>query len=613
MRSITRLLVCGSVDDGKSTLIGRLLHDSGQVRTDRLAAAMAAATGSETTPLPDFARLLDGLLAEREQGITIDIAHAHFEHAGRRYLVADAPGHEQYVRNMATGASTADVAILVVDARKGLQPQSRRHAAILALFGVKQVVLAVNKMDLVQHDQRRFKAIAQDWASLAADVGLPGQEAIPIAAASGENLLGPSAAMPWHSGPSLLAWLDRAAANVGAESGPLRFPVQLVLHPDQDFRGLAGTVASGTVAIGTPVIEAISGAASRVARIVTGDGDRTDAAAGDAVALVLDPEIDCGRGAMLAAPSAPPLVARALTARLLWLGDDALIPGRAYYLQAGTQLHRATVSRIESAFDIGTLAERDVAALRHGEIGTCVLDLGGQLAFDRYGDIRQTGGLILIDRVSRRTVAAGMIMAALDRAAYPSPAPGRIERTMRSHGKGHEPAVVWFTGLSGAGKSTIANALEAALLAHGCHSYALDGDIVRGGLNRDLGFSAADRVENIRRIGEVAAMMADAGLIVTCAFISPYRAERALVRDLVGDRHFVEVHVATSLETCMKRDPKGLYAQALAGQIKDFTGIDAAYEPPQSPDLVIDTETISVEQAVGLLLALLAERRLIAR
>jgi bifunctional enzyme CysN/CysC len=610
-RGVLRLLTCGSVDDGKSTLIGRLLHDTQLIMEDTLASLTRDSRKHGTTGEDiDFALLLDGLEAEREQGITIDVAYRFFETPARKFIVADTPGHEQYTRNMATGASTADLAIVLVDARKGLLPQTRRHSQILSLLGLRHVVLAVNKMDLVDHDEAVFHQIVADYLASVAGLDFAAIVPIPLVARNGANVAQPSAAMAWYEGPTLLEHLEQV--DIAASAGqPLRFPVQWVNRPDGDFRGLAGTVASGRIAVDDELVVARSGAAARVARIVTADADLAGAGAGDAVTLVLATEIDVSRGDLLVPPQARPHVAQQFAANLLWLHEDALIPGRPYHLRAGPFGCLATVTALKHRIDVMGGAPQPARTLAMNEIGLANLDTATPLAFDPYAENRHTGGFILVDRFTNHTVGAGMILHPLRRAANIHLQAMAVDQAQRSAIKGHQPAVLWFTGLSGSGKSTIASAVEARLAAQGCHSYALDGDNIRHGLNRDLGFTAADRVENIRRIAEVAALMADAGLITTCSFISPFRSERQLARDRVGDARFLEIFVDTPLDLCVARDPKGLYAKAKAGEIRNFTGFDSPYEAPETPDLVIAGGSESVDAAVERILAALRARAII--
>ena len=594
---VLRLISCGSVDDGKSTLIGRLLHDSQAIMDDTLTALIEDSRRHGTTGDVDFALLLDGLEAEREQGITIDVAWRFFATPRRRFIIADTPGHEQYTRNMATGASTADLAIILVDASKGLLTQTRRHSFIASLMGIGHIVLAVNKMDLVDFDEARFRAIVADYTAIADRLGFAGFTAIPMAARSGLNLCARAAEMPWYEGPTLIEHLEAVRLDAGDDTRPLRFPVQWVNRPDAQFRGYAGTIVAGQVRPGDPVITARSGKATHVARIVTVDGDLALAGAEAAVTLVLADEIDISRGDMLVSPENRPHVAQQFAADLLWLDEDALKPGRSYLLKSGPITTPASVTLLKHRIDINSLDERPARTLAMNEIGLVNLETTAPLLFDPYTACRDTGGFILIDRYTNNTVGAGMIRFPLRRASNIHLQPMAVTQAQRSALKGHQPAVIWFTGLSGSGKSTIANLVEARLAALGCHTYALDGDNIRHGLNRDLGFTDADRVENIRRIGEIARLMADAGLIVTCSFISPFRSERELARTLVGAERFVEVFVDTPIEVCKARDPKGLYAKAASGELRNFTGIDSPYEAPQQPQLHIATATMSEDEA----------------
>ena len=609
---VLRLITCGSVDDGKSTLIGRLLHDSQAIMDDTLStlandSSKHGTTGGEI----DYALLLDGLEAEREQGITIDVAWRFFATPRRRFIIADTPGHEQYTRNMATGASTADLAIILVDASKGLLPQTRRHSFIASLMGIGHIVLAVNKMDLIDFKEARFRAIVDEYTAIAERLGFPGFTAIPMAARAGLNLASPAAEMPWYQGPTLIAHLESIELAATDASGPLRFPVQWVNRPDAHFRGYAGTIVAGQVKPGDPIVTARSGKASKVARIVTVDGDLASAGPEAAVTLVLEDEIDISRGDMLVSPESRPNVAQQFAADLIWLDEDALKPGRSYLLKSGPLTTPASVTLLKHRIDITTLDERPARTLAMNEIGLANLETTASLLFDPYGECRDTGGFILIDRYTNNTMGAGMIRHALRRASNIHLQPMTVTQAQRSALKGHQPAVIWFTGLSGSGKSTIANLVEARLAALSCHTYALDGDNVRHGLNRDLGFTDADRVENIRRIGEVAKLMADAGLIVTCSFISPFRSEREMARQLVGAERFIEVFVDTPIEICQARDPKGLYAKAASGQLTNFTGIDSPYEAPEEPQLHITTSTISEADAAEAIINWLRARDII--
>ncbi len=602
---LLRLLTCGSVDDGKSTLIGRLLHDCRAVPEDQLAALARDSRRFGTQgDAPDLALLLDGLEAERAQGITIDVAHRYFATARRRFVIADAPGHAQYTRNMATAASRADLAVLLVDATRGLRSQTRRHALIAHLMGIGHLVLAVNKMDLVDFDRGRFAALASEMADYAARIGAPAPVAIPISALGGDNVVRPSPRMAWYAGPTLLAHLESVEAAVDEAVGrPFAMPVQWVCRPDSRFRGQAGMIASGRVRPGDRVRVLPSGRETAVARIVTPEGDRPEAVAGQSVMLVLADEVDCGRGDLLAAAADPPEVADQFEAMLLWLGEAPLLPGRGYLLMQGSA---ATVARLQPPrhrLAVETLEKLAARTLEANDIGLVQLATSEPLAFRPYAEDRTLGGFILVDQETNATVAAGMIRFALRRAHNIHWQALDVTREARAALKGQKPRVLWFTGLSGAGKSTIANLVEKKLVALGRHSFLLDGDNVRHGLCRDLGFSAADRIENIRRVGEVARLMADAGLIVLCAFISPFRAERAMVRALFPPGEFLEIFIDVPLAEAERRDPKGLYARARAGRISNFTGIDSPYEPPEAPDIRIDTTRTSPEEAAEQIVA----------
>jgi bifunctional enzyme CysN/CysC len=589
-KDLLRLITCGSVDDGKSTLIGRLLHDSQLIMDDQLQALAADSARHGTTGNElDFALLVDGLEAEREQGITIDVAHRFFTTPRRSFMVADTPGHEQYTRNMATGASNAQLAIILVDARKGVLMQTRRHSFICALLGIRHVVLAVNKIDLVDHDRQAFARIVADYQAFAAALGFISVMPIPLSARHGDNVIARSSNTAWYDGPCLLDYLESIDVQSEGASRPFRFPVQWVNRPDSEFRGYAGTVASGSIAPGDDIVVAASGKLSRVARIVTADGDRDRAAAGDAVTITLADEIDIGRGDMLARPTEHPEVADQFAAHLIWMDQDALVPGRSYVLRIGTQSVSASVTTIKYKIDVNTREHLATHTFALNEIGFCNLATALPVSFDAYEANRRTGSFIVIDRYTNRTVGAGMIAFALRRAANIAWQPLAVGKKDRAGLKNQKPCIVWFTGLSGAGKSTIANLVDQKLFAMAHHTMLLDGDNVRHGLNRDLGFTEADRVENIRRAGEVAKLMVDAGLIVICSFISPYKAEREMVRGLVGAGEFIEVFVDTPLEECVQRDPKGLYSKARAGKIKNFTGIDAPYETPEAPEVHLQT------------------------
>ena len=612
-RSLLRFLTCGSVDDGKSTLIGRLLYGADAVMGDQLAALREESRRFGTNGEDiDFSLLLDGLEDERQQRITIDVAYRYFSTARRSYIVADCPGHEQYTRNMATGASTADLAVLLVDARKGVLPQTRRHSLICSLFGVRHVVLAVNKLDLVGFDRAAFEAIEADYRRFAAGLGFASLAAIPLSARDGDNLTERSARTPWYDGPSLLDYLDGVeTADVAAQQA-FRFPVQWVSRPNSDFRGFAGTVATGAVAPGDPVMAMGTARATRVREIVTFDGALPLATAGDAVTLTLDDEIDISRGDLLVSPAAPAEFADQFAAHLVWMKDEALVPGRAYWLKLGARTVSATVTALKHRIDIDSGAHIAARTLAINEIGFCNLATSVPVAFDPYARNRDTGGFILIDRLTQETAAAGVVAFALRRATNVHWHESAVSADQRAALKGHRPAVLWFTGLSGAGKSTIANLLEQKLLAIGCHTMLLDGDNVRHGLNRDLGFTDTDRVENIRRVGEVARLMSDAGLIVICAFISPFRADRQMAREIALPHSFLEVFIDTPIAECIRRDPKGLYAKAQAGAIPNFTGIDSAYEPPEQADIRLATLDHDAERLADQLVEELRRRAVLA-
>lgn len=589
-KSLLRFITCGSVDDGKSTLIGRLLHDSKLLLGDQLAALEADSVrhGTQNGEI-DFALLVDGLAAEREQGITIDVAYRFFGTDKRDFIVADCPGHEQYTRNMATGASTADLAVVLVDARKGLLTQTRRHSYIVSLFGIGHVILAVNKMDLVGYDQAVYDDIVAGYRALAERLGIARVDAIPMSALKGDNVQARSAAMPWYRGAALLETLEKLEiATVGRDLG-LRFPVQWVARPNQDFRGFAGTVAAGTAMPGQRVVVLPSGRASKIERIVTADGDLDSAGRGRAVTLTLADEIDVSRGDVIAAASDPPEVADQFAAHLLWMGDRPLLPGRSYWLKSGARTVSAQVTEIKHKVDVNTQERLAAKHLDLNEVAYCNLYLDQAIAFEAYADNRELGAFVLIDRQSNATVAAGAIDFALRRAGNIHWQHVDVDKPARSRIKGQHPYCLWFTGLSGSGKSTIANLVEKRLLAMGHHTYLLDGDNVRHGLNKDLGFTDEDRVENIRRVAEVAKLMVDAGLIVLVSFISPFRAERQMARGLFEEGEFVEVFVDTPLDVAERRDVKGLYAKARAGLIKNFTGIDSPYERPEHAEFVLDT------------------------
>jgi bifunctional enzyme CysN/CysC len=608
-KSMLRFLTCGSVDDGKSTLIGRLLYDTKLIFEDQLAtlerdSRKHGTTGDEI----DFALLVDGLEAEREQGITIDVAYRFFATPKRKFIVADTPGHEQYTRNMATGASTADLAIVLVDARKGVLPQTRRHSFIASLLGIRHILLAVNKIDLVDYDQTAFDAIVEDYFSFATDLGFETIIAIPVSARFGENMATRSGKTPWYSGPTMIEHLETVKVDADRAARPFRFPVQYVNRPNLDFRGFAGTIASGKVSRGDTVVVAKSGKNSRVKRIVTADGDLDAAREGQAVTIVLEDEVEVSRGNMLVAPEARPQVADQFMANLVWFDDHALLPGRTYILRTETDQVSATVTELKHKININNFAHEAAKSLELNEVGVCNISVQSPIAFDNFAEDRTTGAFVLIDRITNATVGAGMILHPLRRAANIHWQALDVNKKARAELKHQKPAVLWFTGLSGSGKSTIANLLEKKLHANGRHTYILDGDNVRHGLNRDLGFTEEDRVENIRRVGEVSKLMVDAGLIVLVSFISPFRAERRMARELMGDGEFVEVFVDTPFEECARRDPKGLYERALKGEIKNFTGVDSPYEAPERPDVHLRTSGRTPEVMADELEAWLRER-----
>jgi bifunctional enzyme CysN/CysC len=610
---LLRFITCGSVDDGKSTLIGRLLFEAGIVLDDHLAALEADSRrlGTQEGGL-DFSLLLDGLTAEREQKITIDVAYRYFATAARTFIVADTPGHEQYTRNMITGASTADAALLLVDARKGLLTQTRRHSHMVALLGLRHVALAVNKMDLVDYAADVFAAIQEAYRAFAGQIGLADVVCIPVSALVGDNVVAPSAKMGWYRGPTVLRYLERVEPDdARMRAAPFRLPVQWVNRPHADFRGFAGTVAGGTIRRDDRIRVQPSGRESRVARIVAYGGDLDEAVAGQAVTLVLADEIDVSRGDVISAADAPAGVADQFEATIVWMGEQSMLPGRPYWLKIGSKLATATLARPKYRLNVNTLEHLAAKKLELNEIGVCDLVVDRPVAFDAYREGRDTGGFILIDRFSNNTVGAGLIHFALRRAHNIHWQAVDVAKGARARMKGQKACVLWFTGLSGAGKSTIANLVERALHARGCHTYLLDGDNVRHGLSRDLGFTDEDRVENIRRVAEVARLMVDAGLIVLVSFISPFRAERQMARDLVEGDEFLEIYVEAPLAVAEERDPKGLYKKARRGELKNFTGIDSPYEPPSRPELRIDTTAHTPASAAELVLIALRERGIV--
>jgi bifunctional enzyme CysN/CysC len=611
-KDLLRFLTCGSVDDGKSTLIGRLLYECALVLDDQLATLERESRrfGTAGDGL-DFSLLLDGLEDERQQRITIDVAYRFFATRERSFVVADTPGHEQYTRNMATGASTSELAVILVDARKGVLPQTRRHAFICWLLGIRHIVLAVNKMDLVAFEQASFKEIATGFSAFAAGLGNASVQAIPLSARFGDNVTGSSARMPWYQGPTLLDHLNFVDVWGGGAERPFRFPVQWVNRPNGDFRGFSGTVVSGSIAPGETVLVAGSGRSARLKEIVTFEGTLDRAEEGQAVTLTFDTDLDIARGDLLANPREPPEFVDQFAAHVIWMSDHPLVPGRSYLLKIGPRTVPATVTALKHRIDVDTLAHLADKTLGLNEIGFCNLSIAVPVAFDPYAVSRETGAFILIDRFTNETAGAGMIVFGLRRASNIHWQALTVGRDQRAAMKEQVPAVLWLTGLSGAGKSTIADIVEKKLLAAGRHTMLLDGDNVRHGLNRDLGFTDADRVENIRRVGEVAKLMTEAGLIVICSFISPFRAERRMVRELTAPTSFLEVFVDTPLEECMRRDPKGLYAKAKAGRLEHFTGLDSPYEAPEAPEIRVTTIGVSPEIVAERVLDELRDRKII--
>jgi len=611
-KTMLRFITCGSVDDGKSTLIGRLLYDSKMIFDDQLSALEAASKKSGTQgEAIDFALLVDGLAAEREQGITIDVAYRFFATEKRKFIVADTPGHEQYTRNMVTGASTADLAVLLVDARQGILTQTRRHAYLVHLLGIKHIVLAVNKMDLVDFDQARFDEIVADFADFAASLNMVPPLAIPISGLAGDNITDKSPHTPWYQGPALLPHLETVElAEDAAQNAAFAMPVQWVNRPNLDFRGFSGRLAGGTVKPGDKIRIVPSGKTSTVKEIVTMASDGTlatlpEAVAGQSVTLTLSDEIDCSRGDVIAAADNPPLAADRFEASLVWMDETAMLPGRAYELRLGTQAVSARIQTPKYAVNVNNMEHLAAADLGLNEIGVVELATDRPIVFAPFAESQKLGSFVLIDKISNATVAAGMLHFSLRRAHNIHWQAVDIDSAAHAELKGQRPKILWFTGLSGSGKSTIANALEKKLHAIGKHTFLLDGDNVRHGLNKDLGFTDADRIENIRRIGEVAKLMTDAGLIVLTAFISPFRAERDMVRALVPAGDFIEVHVDTPLDIAERRDVKGLYKKARAGELKNFTGIDSPYEPPEAPEIIVNTTELSADEAADAIIAYL--------
>jgi bifunctional enzyme CysN/CysC len=606
-KSLLRFITCGSVDDGKSTLIGRLLYDSKLLFEDHLAALESDSRkwGTQGEHL-DFALLVDGLAAEREQGITIDVAYRFFSTDRRKFIVADTPGHEQYTRNMVTGASTADAAVLLVDARKGILTQTRRHSFLASLLGIRHIVMAVNKMDLVEYDQQVFDDIRNAYGAFGEQLGLRNMAFIPISAFLGDNVLRPSERMPWYGGETLMGYLENVEVDTEHRKlAPFRLPVQWVNRPDGDFRGFAGTIAAGQIRPGDRVRVQPSGRESTVARIVTFDGDLPQAVAAQSVTLTLADEIDVSRGDLISAAQSPAQVADQFETRIVWMTDEPLLRGRSYLLKIGSATVTASITEIKYQVNVNTMEHLAAKTLELNAIGECTIHLDRPIGFDPYTENRDTGGFILIDRISNATVGAGMIRYALRRSHNVHLQHLDVNKEARARMNHQQPCVVWFTGLSGAGKSTIANLVEKKLHALGHRTYLLDGDNVRHGLNKDLGFTDADRVENIRRIGEVAKLMVDAGLIVLAAFISPFRAERRMARQLLAPGEFFEIHVDVPLEVAERRDAKGLYRKARRGELKNFTGIDSAYEKPESPELRLPAAQLTPEEAAARVIAAL--------
>ncbi|MFH7586768.1 sulfate adenylyltransferase subunit CysN [Oceanimonas smirnovii] len=612
-KSLLRFITCGSVDDGKSTLIGRLLFESKMLFEDQLAAMEADSKkyGTQGEEI-DFALLVDGLAAEREQGITIDVAYRFFSTDKRKFIVADTPGHEQYTRNMVTGASTADAAILMVDARKGILTQTRRHSFLMSLLGIRHIVVAINKMDLVNYAEETFNRIKEEYAQFAEQLNLESITYIPLSAFKGDNIVEPSPNMPWYHGTTLMGYLETVEVDdTRMQRAPFRLPVQWVNRPNLDFRGFSGTIASGVIKPGDRIRVLPSGKESTVARIVVHGGDLEQAVAGQSVTLTLADEIDISRGDVISTTEDPIATADQFETTLVWMHEDALLPGRPYLLKIGTKTVTATITDIKYQVNVNTLEHMAAKKLDLNGIAVCNLSLDRAIAFDDYQSNKDTGGFILIDRLSNNTVAAGMLNFSLRRSQNIHMQHVDVNKDARALAKNQKPAVLWFTGLSGAGKSTIANLVEKKLHALGNHTYLLDGDNVRHGLNKDLGFTDADRVENIRRVAEVSKLMVDAGLLVMTAFISPFRAERRLAREMLEEGEFIEVHVDTPLNVAEERDVKGLYKKARRGELKNFTGIDSAYEQPENPEIRLDTTAMSADEAADAVIELLTEKGII--
>ena len=604
-KSMLRFITCGSVDDGKSTLIGRLLYDSKMIFEDQLAALEndSRRVGTQGQDI-DFALLVDGLAAEREQGITIDVAYRFFATEKRKFIVADCPGHEQYTRNMVTGASTADCAVILIDARKGVLVQTRRHSFLCHQLGIRNLVLAVNKMDLIDYDETKFNAIVSDYAKFAESIGIESFHAVPISGLAGDNITSRSDNTDWYGGPVLIDLLETMQiSNTASQEMPFRMPVQWVNRPNLDFRGFSGLIASGTVKPGDELRSLPSGKTSTVKSVVTMDGELDEAVAGQSITITLEEEIDCSRGDVLATADDPPEVADQFETTIVWMDDEPLVVGRGYWLKLGTQMVSVTIAEPKYEIDVNTMEHLASQTLNLNQIGVCEITTDRRIVFDPYTENRALGGFILIDKITNHTVGAGMLHFSLRRSQNVHWQPTDITRDHHASMKNQTPRVLWFTGLSGSGKSTIANEVEKKLALMNRHTFLLDGDNVRHGLNKDLGFTESDRIENIRRIGEVAKLMTDAGLIVLTAFISPFRADRQLVRDMIDGGEFIEIHVDTPLEVAEARDVKGLYKKAREGKLKNFTGIDSPYEPPESPEIRVNTVEMTPEEAADHIIA----------
>lgn len=612
-KTLLRFITCGSVDDGKSTLIGRMLYESKMIFEDQLAAIESDSkkVGTQGDAI-DFALLVDGLASEREQGITIDVAYRFFATEKRKFIVADTPGHEQYTRNMATGASTADLAIILIDARRGILTQTCRHSFIASLLGIKNVVLAINKMDLVDYSQETYEQIVSQYYEFAKKLREDGEipfeiTPMPLSALAGDNIIDKSANTPWYDGKTLLEHLETVEFQDEEAQKPFRLPVQWVNRPNLDFRGFSGQIASGTVSIGEKIKALPSGTESTVKSILVGDVDVKDAQAGQSITVCLNDEIDISRGDTIATASDPSEISNQFSTTILWMSDDAMLAGRPYIIKSGSQVGQATITAPKHKINVNTLAQEPATRLELNEIGDCNIAVDRKLVFDPYDENRDTGSFILIDRLTNATVGMGMIRFALRRASNVHWQAMDVSQTTRAQLKSQKPVVLWFTGLSGSGKSTISNLLEKKLTAMGKHTYSLDGDNVRHGLNKDLGFTDADRVENVRRVAEVSKLMTDAGLITLVSFISPFISERLMAKNTVGGEEFLEIFVDTPLEVAEERDVKGLYAKARSGEIKNFTGIDSPYEAPEDPDIVVNTVQTSAEEAADMILVKLEE------